>query len=64
MFFAHENLRQFINLTDRLHSHYNIYRTGWERGDIASYNLMLDSSKLCIPETTDFLVEYIKFHTK
>ena len=56
--------RQYINQTDRLRSHYYNYHTGRDWGGIANYDLILDSSKLGIPETADFLAEYIKFRTK
>ena len=52
--------RQYINQTDRLRSHYYNYHTGRDWGDIRNYEMVLDSSKLGVPGTADFLAEYIK----
>jgi len=56
--------RQYINQTDRLRSHYYNYHTGRDWGDIANYELVMDSSKLGIPATADFLAEYIRRRTE
>ena len=52
--------RQLINQTDRLRSHYYNYHTGRDWSDISNYELVLDSSKLGVPGTADFLAEYIR----
>lgn len=56
----HQTYRQYINQTDRLRSHYYNYHTGKDWGDIANYDLVIDSSKLGIEKTADFLEGYIK----
>ena len=56
--------RQLINQTDRLRSHYYNYHTGRDWGDINNYELVLDSSKLGVPGTADFLAEYIRRRTE
>ena len=60
----HQTYRQYINQTDRLRSHYYNYHTGRDWGDIANYEMVLDSSKLGIPATAEFLAEYIKRRTE
>jgi len=60
----HQTHRQYINQTDRLRSHYYNYHTGRDWGDIANYELVVDSSKLGVPETAEFLAEYIKRRTE
>lgn len=52
--------RQYINQTDRLRSHYYNYHTGRDWGDITNYDLVLDSSKLGIEGTAEFLENYIR----
>lgn len=56
--------RQYINQTDRLRSHYYNYHTGRDWGDIANYEMVMDSSKLGIPGTAEFLAEYVKRRTE
>ncbi|MBQ2927833.1 MAG: cytidylate kinase-like family protein [Oscillospiraceae bacterium] len=56
----YQTYRQYVNQTDRLRAHYYNYHTGRDWGDIANYELVLDSSKLGIPESAAFLAEYIK----
>jgi len=60
----HQTYRQYINQMDRLRSHYYNYHTGRDWGDIANYEMVLDSSKLGIPATAEFLAEYIKLRTE
>jgi len=60
----YQTYRQYINQTDRLRSHYYNYHTGRDWADIANYELVLDSSKLGIPETAEFLAEYVKRRTE
>lgn len=55
-----QTYRQYINQTDRLRSHYYNYHTGRDWGDIANYELVVDSSKLGIEETARFLEHYIR----
>lgn len=52
--------RQYVNQTDRLRSHYYNYHTGKEWGSPANHELILDSSKLGVDGTADFLADYIK----
>lgn len=56
--------RQYVAQTDRLRSHYYNYHTGREWGDMANYELMLDSSKLGIAGTAELLTEYVKRRTE
>lgn len=51
--------RQYINQMDRLRAHYYNYHTGKDWGSPANHELILDSSKLGVPGTADFLAEYI-----
>jgi len=55
-----QSFRQYINQTDRLRSHYYNYYTGRDWGDIANYDLVLDSSKLGIEGSIAFLEGYIR----
>ena len=55
-----QSFREYINQTDRLRSHYYNYHTGKDWGDIANYDVVLDSSKLGIPGTAEVLLEYVK----
>lgn len=59
-----QSFREYINQTDRLRSHYYNYHTGRDWGDIRNYEMVLDSSKLGVPGTADFLAEYIKRRTE
>lgn len=59
-----QTYRQYINQTDRLRAHYYNYHTGREWGDIANYEMVLDSSKLGVPGTAEFLAEYIRRRTE
>lgn len=52
--------KQYVNQTDRLRGQYYNYHTGREWGDISNYDLVIDSSKLGIEETAEFLHTYIK----
>lgn len=52
--------RQYVNQTDRLRAHYYNYHTGKEWGSTANHELILDSSKLGVEGTAEFLAEYIK----
>lgn len=56
--------RQYINQTDRLRAHYYNYHTGKEWGSSANHELILDSSKLGIEGTAEFLAEYVKRRTE
>ena len=56
----YQTRRQYINQTDRLRAHYYNYHTEKEWGDIANYDLVVDSSKLGIEKTADFLEGYVK----
>lgn len=59
----HERLqtaRQYVNQTDRLRAHYYNYHTGRDWGDIANYDLVVDSSRLGIEATAEFLYDYIQ----
>lgn len=56
----YQTYRQYINQTDRLRSHYYNYHTGRDWGDITNYDLVLDSSKLGIEGTAEFLENYIR----
>lgn len=55
-----QTYRQYINQTDRLRSHYYNYHTGRDWGDIANYDLVMDSSKLGIDGTVDILERYVR----
>ena len=55
-----QTFRQYISQTDRLRAHYYNYHTEKEWGDIANYDLVVDSSKLGLEKTADFLEGYIK----
>lgn len=56
----YQTYRQYINQTDRLRSHYYNYHTGRDWADITNYDLVLDSSKLGIEGTAEFLENYIR----
>ena len=56
----YQTYRQYVNQTDRLRSHYYNYHTGKDWGDIANYELVIDSSKLGIDATADLLEHYVK----
>lgn len=56
--------REYVNQTDRLRAYYYNYHTGRDWGGIGNYDLVIDSSKLGIPETAELLAGYIKRRTE
>lgn len=56
----YETHTQFIDKTDRLRSYYYEHHTGRKWGSMNNYDLCLDSTKLGIEGTADFLAEYVK----
>jgi len=57
----YETHRQFIDKTDRLRGFYYEYYTKRRWDDLTHYDLCVDSSKMGIEKTAEYLLEYIKF---
>lgn len=56
--------REYVKQTDRLRAYYYNYHTGREWGDLANYDLVLDSSKLGIEDSAEVLAGYVKRRTE
>lgn len=56
--------RQYVLQTDRLRAHYYNYHTDRDWGNIANYDLVLDSAKLGIDNAVDLLAAYVERRTE
>jgi len=56
----HQSYREYVAQTDRLRAYYYNYHTGKEWGDMNCHDLLLDSSKLGIEGTAEFLEGYVR----